>query len=244
MLRAILVRLAGAVPVLLLVSLVLFGLIRLAPGDAADMLMPPEASDADVALARAKWGLDRPMIEQYGHFIVNLARLDFGISYRYRQRVTTLIGARLPATLELAAVAIIIAMLIAVPLGVLAALRRGRLVDGLVSIGAVAGVSAPTFWLGIMLVLIFSAWLNLLPSTGRLTYGAGLAPVTGFNLVDAVIAGQPDLFLQALSYLVLPATTLALNIMGIIARVTRGTVIDVAQEEFVTPSRMFTALPC
>ena len=96
MLRAILVRLAGAIPVLLLVSLVLFGLIRLAPGDAADMLMPPEASDADVALARAKWGLDRPMIEQYGHFLVNLARLDFGISYRYRQRVTTLIGARLP----------------------------------------------------------------------------------------------------------------------------------------------------
>ncbi len=234
MLRAILVRLAGAIPVLLLVSLVLFGLIRLAPGDAADMLMPPEASDADVALARAKWGLDEPVIEQYGHFIVNIAKLDFGISYRYRQRVTTLIGARLPATLELAAVAIVLAMLVAVPLGVLAALRRGRVVDGLVSIAAVAGVSAPTFWLGIILVLVFSAQLNWLPSTGRLAYGAGLVPVTGFNLIDAVIAGRPDLFLHALSYLVLPATTLALNIMGIIARVTRGTVIDVAQEEFVT----------
>ena len=174
------------------------------------------------------------VVVQYGHFVVNIARLDFGISYRYRQRVTSSSARGCRRRWSWLRWPSCCAMLVAVPLGVIAALRRGRFVDGLVSVAAVAGISAPTFWLGIILVLVFSAQLNWLPSTGRLAYGAGLVPVTGFNLIDAVIAGRPDLFLHALSYLVLPATTLALAIMGIIARVTRGTVIDVAQEEFVT----------
>jgi ABC-type dipeptide/oligopeptide/nickel transport system permease component len=234
MLKAILVRLSGAVPVILLVSLVMFGLFRLAPGDAADMLVPPDASDAEVALARARWGLDRPVIEQYGRFLINAASLDFGTSYRYHEDVGKLIASRLPATLELALSAILIATLIAIPAGIVAALKRGRFLDGLVSVLAIAGVSAPTFWLGIMLVLVVSAQFNLLPSSGRLPYGTGLVPVTGFDLIDAALAGRFDLFRLALSHLVLPAVTLALNIMGIIARVTRGAVIEVAQEEFIS----------
>jgi peptide/nickel transport system permease protein len=197
------------------------------------MLVPPDASDAEVALARARWGLDKPVLEQYERFVVALARLDFGVSFRYREPVTRLIEQRLPATLELAAAAILLATLIALPLGVIAALRRGRFVDGLISVVSVAGISAPSFWLGIVLVLIFSGELHLLPSSGRLAYGADLTPVTGFDVIDALIARRLDLVLQALSYLVLPAVTLALNILGIITRITRGTVIDVAQEDFV-----------
>src|SRR3954451_11341645 len=149
MLRAIALRLAGIVPVLFLVTLVLFVLLRVAPGDAADLLVPDDASDEEVARIRERWGLDRPILEQYVRFLANVVRFDFGRSYRYGQGVFQLIFERLPATIELALVALAIAALIAIPLGILAALRKGSIIDGLVSIVAVIGVSAPTFWLGI-----------------------------------------------------------------------------------------------
>src|SRR4051794_25345993 len=117
MVRAIALRLAGVLPVLFLVTLVLFVLLRLAPGDAADLLVPEDASDAEVAAIRERWGLDRPVIEQYGRFLINVVRLDFGRSYRYGQDVFHLILERLPATIELALLALAIAALIAIPLG-------------------------------------------------------------------------------------------------------------------------------
>jgi peptide/nickel transport system permease protein len=234
MVRAIALRLAGVLPVLFLVTLVLFVLLRLAPGDAADLLVPEDASDAEVLAIRERWGLDRPMLEQYGRFLVNVVRLDFGRSYRYGQDVFDLVLQRLPATIELALVALAIAALIAIPLGILAALRKGTIVDGMVSVVAITGVSAPTFWLGILLVLFLSATLNLLPSAGRLPYGIVIPHVTGLYLVDAVLAGRFDLIPLIASYIALPALTLAFSMIGIIARITRSAIIDVAQEEFIT----------
>jgi peptide/nickel transport system permease protein len=234
MLRAIALRLAGAVPVLFLVTLVLFVLLRLAPGDAADLLVPDDASEAEVARIRERWGLDQPMLTQYWRFLANVVHLDFGRSYRYGSDVFELILSRLPATLELALVALTIAAALAIPLGVLAALRKGSVTDGAVSVVAIAGVSTPTFWLGILLVLFLSAYLNLLPSAGRLPYGIVIPEVTGLYLIDAVLAGRFDLLGLIASYLVLPALTLAFNMMGIIARITRSSIIDVAQEEFIT----------
>lgn len=234
MIRAIAMRLAGVIPVLLLVTFLLFALMRLAPGDAADLLVPADAKEDEVALVRERWGLDRPFVEQYWHFLGNILRLDFGRSFRYGSDVFELIASRLPATFELASAALIIATVIAVPLGVLAGLRKGKLLDGFVSVMAVAGVSTPTFWLGILLVLLFSAELNMLPSSGRLIYGANIPPVTGLYLVDSLLAGRFDLLALSASYIVLPAATLAFNMIGIIARITRGAIIDVAQEEFIT----------
>jgi ABC-type dipeptide/oligopeptide/nickel transport system permease component len=234
MLRAIALRLAGAVPVLFLVTLVLFVLLRLAPGDAADLLVPDDASEAEVARIRERWGLDQPMLTQYWRFLANVVHLDFGRSYRYGSDVFELILSRLPATLELALVALTVAAALAIPLGVLAALRKGSATDGAVSVVAIAGVSTPTFWLGILLVLFLSAYLNLLPSAGRLPYGIVIPEVTGLYLIDAVLAGRFDLLGLIASYLALPALTLAFNMMGIIARITRSSIIDVAQEEFIT----------
>lgn len=234
MVRAIALRLAGALPVLFLVSLLLFVLLRLAPGDAADLLVPDDASEAEVARIRERWGLDEPVLTQYWRFLLNVVHLDFGRSYRYGSDVFDLILGRLPATLELALVALVIAAAIAVPLGVLAALRKGSLTDGVVSVLAIAGVSTPTFWLGILLVLLLSADLNLLPSAGRLPYGIAIPHVTGLYLIDALLAGRFDLIGLILRHLTLPALTLAFNMLGIIARITRGAVIDVAQEEFIT----------
>jgi peptide/nickel transport system permease protein len=234
MARAIALRLAGVVPVLFLVTLVLFVLLRVAPGDAADLLVPEEATEEEVARIRERWGLDRPVLEQYARFVINVVKLDFGRSYRYGQDVFQLILERLPATIELALAALAIASLIAIPLGILAALRKGSLVDGMVSVVAITGVSTPTFWLGILLVLLLSAELNLLPSAGRLPYGIELPYVTGLNLVDAVLAGRFELLGLIASFIALPALTLAFNMVGIIARITRSAIIDVAQEEFIT----------
>jgi ABC-type dipeptide/oligopeptide/nickel transport system permease component len=234
MLRAIALRLAGVLPVLFLVTLVLFILLRVAPGDAADLLVPDEATEEEVARIRERWGLDRPVMEQYARFLINVVRLDFGRSYRYGQDVSQLILERLPATIELALMALTIAALIAIPLGILAALRKGTFVDGMVSVVAITGVSTPTFWLGILLVLFLSAELNLLPSAGRLPYGVEVPHVTGLYLVDAMLAGRFELLGLIASYIALPALTLAFNMVGIIARITRSAIIDVAQEEFIT----------
>lgn len=233
MLRVILVRLLGAIPVLLLVTMAIFGLLRFAPGDAADLLLPEDATDEQVAEARARWGLDQPVWVQYGQFLVNIARLDLGRSYRYHEDVFDLIGQRLPATLELSLLAILIAIVVAVPLGILAALRKGKLTDSLVSIFAISGVSAPSFWIGILLVLYVSGELNLLPSSGRLPYGVSVPVITGFVTFDALIAGRLDVFWAAIRHLLLPAITLALAMFGIIARITRSSIIDAGQEEYV-----------
>jgi ABC-type dipeptide/oligopeptide/nickel transport system permease component len=234
MLRALALRLIGVIPVLILVTLVLFILLRLAPGDAADLLVPDDASEAEVTRIRERWGLDRPVLDQYWRFLVALVQLDFGRSYRYGADVFELIASRLPATMELALISLAVAALIAIPLGIVAALRKGTAVDGAISVFAIAGVSAPTFWLGILLVLLLSATFNLLPSAGRLPYGVSFPDVTGFYFIDAVLAGRFDLLGLIASYIILPVLTLALNMVGIIARITRGAIIDVAQEEFIT----------
>lgn len=234
MVRAIALRLFGVVPVLFLVTLVLFVLLRLAPGDAAELLVPDDATQEEVQRIRERWGLDRPVLEQYWRFLTASLQLDFGRSYRYGEDVFELIVQRLPATIELAAIALILAAVVAIPLGIIAALRKGSALDGAISVFAIAGVSTPTFWLGILLVLFLSAEMNLLPSAGRLPYGIELPHTTGIFLLDALIAWRLDLLGIISSYIVLPALTLAFGMIGVIARITRGAIIDVAQEEFIT----------
>ena len=233
MLRHIAGRVLGAVPVVLLVALGIFALVRLAPGDAASTLAAEDATEADLARMRAQWGLDQPVLVQFFYFLTNLARLDFGTSYRYHAPVTELIGQRLPATIELAVIALLIAAAIAVPLGVATALRKGSWLDGLGSLVAVLGVSAPSFWIGILLVLSVSGYLNLLPSSGRIPLDVPLREMTGFVLIDSLLQGQVGVFRQGLEHILLPATTLAFGMIGIIARISRSAVIDVGQEEFV-----------
>ena len=152
---------------------------------------------------------------QFFYFLLNALRLDFGVSFRYAEPVASLIVARLPATLELAAVALLIAVLVAVPIGVVTAVKKGKLADTLGSMAAVAGVSAPHFWIGILLVLSFSEKLHLFPSGGRLPYGAAVTDKTGFLLLDCLIQGQFATLKVALLHLILPAATLALGMFGI-----------------------------
>ena len=230
-------RVIGTVPVLLLITLLVFGLLQLAPGDPADILLPEEATHEDIAEARARWGLDKPFHEQYLSFLTSALQGDFGESFRYKESVTELLVQRFPATLELTFFATLFAVLIGVPLGVWAGARPNSWIDNFGSVFGFFGISMPSFWMGIMLILVVSGYFNLLPSAGRETYGVAGATITGFYTVDSLIEGNWKGFVDALSYIVMPAATLGVNMLGILMRVTRSAILDVTHEEFVTTAR-------
>ncbi len=230
-------RVFGTIPVLLLITLLVFGLLQLAPGDPADILLPEEATHEDIAEARARWGLDRPFHEQYLSFLISAAQGNFGESFRFKESVIVLLGQRFPATLELAFFACLFAISIGVPLGVWAGARPNSWVDNFGSVFGFFGISMPSFWMGIMLILIVSGFFNLLPSAGRETYGVAGGLITGFYTIDSLIQGNWKGFWDALSFIVMPAATLGVNMLGILMRVTRSAILDVTHEEFVTTAR-------
>ena len=230
-------RVFGTIPVLLLITLLVFGLLQLAPGDPADILLPEEATHEDIAEARARWGLDRPFHEQYLSFLISAVQGNFGESFRFKESVTVLLGQRFPATLELAFFACLFAISIGVPLGVWAGARPNSWVDNFGSVFGFFGISMPSFWMGIMLILIVSGFFNLLPSAGRETYGVAGGAITGFYTLYSLIQGNWKGFWDALSFIVMPAATLGVNMLGILMRVTRSAILDVTHEEFVTTAR-------
>lgn len=230
-------RLAGAIPVLIVVAAVVFTLTQFAPGDAVSMLISDEASDADKARIREAWGLDKPPVVQFLNFLGNAATGDFGMSFKYKMPVMDLVLERLPATIELALAATLIAIAIGIPLGVLAAARPDGIWDNLASAFSFAGISMPNFWIGILLILLFAGHWHLLPSGGREPWGMGLDRITGFLLLDAVLQGRTDAFWGALKHLALPALVLGTNMTGIITQMTRASVQDALHEDFVMTAR-------
>lgn len=237
MLGYVLKRVAGAVPVLVIVAGLIFTLMQFAPGDAVEMLVSDEASAEDKARIRAAWGLDQPPVVQFGNFLAKAVTGDFGESFRFKMPVLEVVAARLPATIELAVAATFIAVLIGVPLGVLAAARPGTIWDGVASMMSFAGISMPNFWIGILLILLFAGHLHLLPSGGREPWGLGLEPITGFLTLDAVLRGRWDALWELLRHLALPAIVLGTNMTGIITQLTRASVIDALGEDFVMTAR-------
>ncbi len=169
MARFLVRRLAGTVPVLLLISLLVFLLIHAAPGDPTLMLLGEETNAADIARAKEQWGLDRPLYVQYFKFLESAATGEFGKSFKYSEPVIRVIKSRLPATIELAFVAILIAMALAIPIGVWAGAKPNSWLDNVGTTFGLFGISMPSFWLGIMLILLLAGVLNILPTSGRST---------------------------------------------------------------------------
>jgi ABC-type dipeptide/oligopeptide/nickel transport system permease component len=214
-----------------------YGLLHLAPGDPASLLLPEDATDADVAEAKARWGLDKPFLVQYVYFIANAAQGNMGRSFRFAQPVTELIASRLPATLELATFAIIIAVLIALPLGVFAGARPDSATDNVGTMFGLFGISMPNFWFGIMLILIFAGSLHLFPSAGRSEYGVAGQIITGFYFIDSIITGNWAAVADAFRHVMLPAITLGTALAGILMRITRSAVLEIMREDYVLVAR-------
>src|SRR5690242_3749158 len=230
-------RVLGTIPVIVLISLLVFLLIHAAPGDPADLLLSDQATPEDVAEARHRWGLDQPIHVQYLRFFINMLQGDFGISFRYSDPVITLIGERLPATIELAIVSLLIAVALGLPLGVWAGAKPNSWADNLGSFFGFFGISMPNFWFGIMLILVVAGYLNWLPSSGRSTYGIARGSETGFYIVASLLAGNFDAAWDGVKHIILPAIALGTNMMGIIMRVTRSAVLEVMHEDFVRTAR-------
>lgn len=217
--------------------MLVFLLIQAAPGDPALMLLGEEATTADIAEAKQRWGLDQPIYIQYIKFLRSAVKGDFGQSFKYALPVSEVIAMRLPATIELAAFSVVIAIVLAIPLGVWAGARPNSLMDNLGTTFGLCGISMPSFWLGIMLILLFAGILNIFPSAGRDTYGISGNEITGFYLVDSIIQGNWKAARDALGHIIMPAFALGANMMGILMRVTRSSILDVMHEEYVVTAR-------
>jgi peptide/nickel transport system permease protein len=230
----LLARSAGLLGVLLAVTLITFSLTQLLPGDPARMLAGPRASDAAVAALRARFGLDQPVPVQYAVYLKALARGDLGRSIVTQRPVLEELAEVFPATLELVLVALCLAVAGGGLLGVAAALRRGGPLDGLTRGLASLAVSAPSFWLALVLLLLFYGGLGLLPGDGRLSPALDAPPpVTGLYLLDALLAGEPALFRDALAHLLLPALTLAVPSGAGVFRLLRTSMIEVLNEDYI-----------
>ncbi|MGH7873105.1 MAG: ABC transporter permease [Candidatus Binatia bacterium] len=230
-------RLAGTIPVLLLISLLVFSLIHAAPGDPTLLLLGEETNAAAVAEAKARWGLDQPLHVQYWRFLQSAIAGDFGKSFKYSEPVLRVIINRLPATIELAIFAILIASLLAIPLGVWAGSRPNSWIDNVGTTIGLFGISMPSFWLAIMLILLLAGALNLLPTSGRSTYGIAGPEQTGFYILDSLLQKNWRAVGDALTHVFMPALALGVNMLGILMRVTRSSILEVMNEDFVRTAR-------
>ena len=230
-------RIVATIPVIVLISLLVFLLIHAVPGDPADLLLSDEASPADIAEARRRWGLDQPIYIQYLRFLANIASGDLGTSFRFSDPVIDLIGQRLPATIELAMASMFIATFIGIPLGVWAGAKPNSWADNLGSVVGFFGISMPSFWLGIMLILIVSGYFNWLPSSGRSTYGVAPGSETGFYITHSVFSGNMKAAWDGIKYIIMPAIALGTGMMGLVMRVTRSSVLEIMSEDYVRTAR-------
>ncbi|WP_137123916.1 ABC transporter permease [Roseomonas sp. HF4] len=238
MARYILRRLLLALPALFGLVILTFVLSRVIPGDPAATLAGDGATPALIAEIRAQYGLDRPILEQAWIHLRQVLTGDFGRSIFSGRPVSEEIAQRLPATLELTFAALFLATVLGVPLGLVAALNHNGPIDHLVRLLSVGGLAVASFWLAIMLQLVFSMDLDVLPLRGRVDVALGPPPrVTGFLLIDTLVAGRPDMFVDALRHLALPAVTLALPGLATIARFTRSGVLETLQKDFVLYAR-------
>ncbi len=216
------------------VCVITFIISHLIPGDPARLLAGDRASDEIVQHIRQQLGLNLPLWQQFIRYVQQLLHGDLGTSIRTGRPVLDDLRAFFPATLELAFCALLIALLVGVPLGVLSAVYRNRWLDHLVRLLALTGISTPAFWLGLGAIVLFYGKLNLLPGGGRLD--DWLDPptrITGFYLVDALLEGNTEVFMNALQHLILPATTLAFVHLGIVARQIRSAMLEQLSEDYI-----------
>ena len=238
MIRFILGKLVYLVPTFFGITLVAFGFVRVLPGDPV-LLMAGERGITPERYAQlsAQLGFDRPLWQQYLEFLNRLLHGDLGNSLVTKKPVLAEFMTLFPATVELGLCAILIAVLVGVPVGVLAAVKRGSWVDQTSMTLALVGFSMPIFWWGLLLIIFFSGILGWTPVSGRISLMFYFPPVTGFMLIDSLLSGQKGAFASAVSHLILPSVVLATIPLAVIARQTRSAMLEVMGEDYVRTAR-------
>ncbi len=228
--KYILQRLSLMVPVLIGTSLVVFVIVRLLPGDPAIAMLGLNSTPEELVRMRHLLGLDQPVYIQYLKFVSDIARGDFGNSISRGAPALEVVLGTLPATIELAVTSMLLSILIAVPLGVLAAVRQHSIIDYGSMVLALLGVSMPIFWLGILLILMFSLQLHWLSAFGR---GAPLTEA----FMKFVATGDVGTLIDSLKHIILPATALGVNLTGLIARITRSSMLEILRQDYVRTAK-------
>ncbi|WP_430446854.1 ABC transporter permease [Sphingorhabdus contaminans] len=240
MAKIVVLRMAMLAMVMLGVSIITFFVARIIPGDPALLIAGPRATPEMLATIRTDLGLDQPIFVQYVGYMRDLLQGDLGASIMTGKPVGPELFRYMPATLELMLMALLLTLAIGVPLGVLTALRRDRWLDTAGRGFAMIGISMPTFWVGLLLILVFYGWLGILPGSGRLDTGLAAPPfVTGLYLVDGLIAGNLLVVKSAFNHLLLPAAALAFASIGIVVRMIRASMIEVMNEDYIRTMRAF-----
>ena len=233
MLRFVVRRLLQVVPTLLILSVLLFAWLRSLPGGPAGALLGDKATPESIAALNRTLGLDQPIPLQYLSYLGRAVTGDFGASLISGDPVLAEIGRALPATIELAVAALVIAVLAGIPLGYLAARYRGRPWDNVTILGTLVGVAVPVFFLGYVLKQIFAVDLGWFPPSGRASVDIDATRVTGFAVLDGLLTREFDASWDAITHLVLPAVALATIPLAVIVRITRASVLDVLDSDFV-----------
>ena len=238
MLRFVLTRASLVLPTFLGITLVAFFLIRLVPGDPIETMAGERGIDpARLAVLRHEYGFDRPLLVQYAIYLARLAHGDLGRSIVTSTSVLSEFGTLFPATVELSLCAILFALVVGIPAGIVAASRRNSVFDHGLMGAALTGYSMPIFWWGLLLILLFSVQLGWTPVSGRIDVQYFVEPVTGFLLVDSLLSDESGAFLSAASHLVLPTVVLGTVPLAVIARMTRSAMLEVLGEDYIRTAR-------
>jgi peptide/nickel transport system permease protein len=232
----ILERVLITIPIMFGVAIVVFFFMRLTPGDPVDIMMGQggAVSVGEMEQLRHEFHLDEPLHVQLWLFLKGAVRGDLGYSYIQKQPVSELIAERLPATIELAAGALIFALVVAIPIGIISAVRQHSLLDQFSMAGAFLGISMPAFWLGIIMILIFSVRLHWLPVQGRLDFGIELQEITGLYVVDSLLTLNGPALVSSVRHLILPSVCLGAAVAAIVARVLRSSMVETLRADYVT----------
>ena len=238
MVRFLLARLAVLIPTFIGITFIALVLIRLVPGDPIELLagergLTPERH----AQLSAQFGFDRPLVLQYGYFLVGLLQGDLGRSVVTRQPILSEFLSLFPATVELSVIAMLIAVAVGLPAGILAAVKRGSALDHTVMTVSLTGYSMPIFWWALLLIILFSGTLQWTPVSGRMSLLYYVEPVTGFMLIDSLFSDEPGAFSSAVQHLILPAIVLGTVPMAVVARQTRSAMLEVLSEDYVRTAR-------
>ncbi len=237
MLAYILRRIFIMIPTLVGVSIIVFLMLHLTPGDPAELLMGERASEEALHEIREHLGLNKPLYVQYGIFIKQLMHGDLGETIWTRQKVWIEAKYRFPATLELSFVALIISCIVGMMLGIVSATKQYSIFDYLSMIVALAGVSMPIFWLGLVFMLIFALNLGWLPMSGRLSVGVDLEVITNFYILDALLTRNWGALKDALWHIIMPAVTLSTIPTAIVARMTRSSMLEVLRQDYIKTAK-------